>query len=85
MRPGEGDSERHEATAMAIRLGSMARLFAGVAALSLLGACAGGGGLGKTGSGSSGRLAARWAPVAAGAWSRLPMGRPLRSIERSSR
>ena len=44
---------------MAIRLGSMARLFAGVAALSLLGACAGGGGLGKAGSGSSGRLAAR--------------------------
>jgi len=37
----------------------MVRLFAGVAALSLLGACAGSGGLGKAGSGSSGRLAAR--------------------------
>ena len=44
---------------MAKRLGSGTRLAAGVAVLCLLGACSGGGGLGKAGAGSPARLAAR--------------------------
>ena len=44
---------------MARRLRTVVRLAAGVAAFSLLGACAGGGGLGKAGAGSPGRLAER--------------------------